>query len=66
MRKMQCFGNSVAIFAKGECKGKTADNQMRNAYPSFIVRLSFVIRSFNLRSFFRFCMIMLVVKCVDY
>ena len=42
MRKMQCFGNFVAIFAKGECKGKAADNQMRNAYPSFILRYSFV------------------------
>ena len=49
MRKMQCLGDFVANNAKIESVGRRFDNQGSNGYPSFIVRLSFVIGSFNLR-----------------
>ena len=49
MRKMQCLGDFVANNAKIESGGRRFDNQGSNGYPSFIVRLSFVIGSFNLR-----------------
>ena len=48
LRKMQCFGDLVAILAKTEMRNEVADRQGSKAYPSFIVRLSFVYGSFIL------------------
>ena len=46
---MQCFGDFVVNNAKGGLGEKRVDYQRFFVYPSFIVRLSFVIGSFNLR-----------------
>ena len=46
---MQCFGDFVVNNAKGGLGEKRVDYQRFSVYPSFIVRLSFVIGSFNLR-----------------
>ena len=44
---MQRLGDFVADNAKGRRGGGEAGNQDSNVYPSFIVRLSFVIGSFK-------------------
>ena len=49
VKKMGCFGDFVANLAKGGVGNKGSENQVRKAYTSFIVRLSFVISSFILR-----------------
>ena len=47
MKIMQCFGDLVANYAMEGVRVNTADNQQGDVYPSFIVRLSFVISSFK-------------------
>ena len=47
MKIMQCFGDLVANYAMEGVGVNTADNQQGDVYPSFIVRLSFVISSFK-------------------
>ena len=47
LRKMQCLGSFVANLAKRGRGGEAVDNQWSEVYPSFIVRLSFVIGSFK-------------------
>ena len=47
MKIMQCFGDLVANYAMGGVGVNTADNQQGDVYPSFTVRLSFVISSFK-------------------
>ena len=42
------------------------DYQGSNAYPSFIVRLSFVIGSFNLRDSYKLAGVMMKEERVDY
>ena len=49
MRKMWFLGDFVADLAMGGWGVNIADNQWCGVYPSFIVRLSFVIGSFILR-----------------
>ena len=44
---MQRLGDFVADNAKGGRRGGGTGNQGSNVYPSFIVRLSFVIGSFK-------------------
>ena len=46
------------------CEG--AENQGSNVYPSFIVRLSFVIGSFNLRDSYKMTGVMMKEERVDY
>ena len=53
MRKMQCLESFVAISAKIRFENKAADIQQDNVYPSFTVRLSFVIRSFIVRDSYK-------------
>ena len=47
MKKMQCLGSFVANYAKIELRDDVAENQGSEVFPSFIVRLSFVIGSFK-------------------
>ena len=47
MRIMRRWGDFVADLAMGDWGVNTADYQWCNGYPSFIVRLSFVIGSFK-------------------
>ena len=66
MRRMWFLGIFVANFAKERWKVERADSQCNNAYPSFIVRLSFVIGSFILRDS---CMVLggvLLIEWFDY
>ena len=47
LRKMQCLGSFVANLAKKDRGYEVTENQRSDFYPSFIVRLSFVIGSFK-------------------
>ena len=60
------MGDFVANFAKRRLRKKKADYQKSNVYPSFIVRLSFVIGSFNLRDSWGMAGRWLGVNLVDY
>ena len=60
------MGDFVADFAKRGVEDKVADNQGSNVYPSFIVRLSFVIGSFNLRDSYKLVGVMVKEERVDY
>ena len=66
LRKTQCFWDFVAILAKRNIGTRTIDFQPNNAYPSFIVRLSFVIGSFILRDSFKVVGVWLAEKWADY
>ena len=66
LRKTQCFWDFVAILAKRNIGIRTIDFQPNNAYPSFIVRLSFVIGSFILRDSFKVVGVWLAEKWADY
>ena len=66
VKKMGCFGDFVANLAKGGVGDKGAENQGRKAYTSFIVRLSFVISSINVRDGWGVLGGGLGVKWIDY
>ena len=63
---MQCFGDFVVNNAKGGLGEKRVDYQRFSVYPSFIVRLSFVIGSFNLRDSYKLAGVMMKEERVDY
>ena len=48
--------------AKGDTESEGVDNERCKVFPSFIVRLSFVIGSFILRDSFKVVGVWLVVK----
>ena len=52
--------------AKRKFRYRQPDYQGSNVYPSFIVRLSFVIGSFNLRDSYKMTGVMVKEERVDY
>ena len=52
--------------AKRKFRYRQPDYQGSNVYPSFIVRLSFVIGSFNLRDSYKMTGVMMKEERVDY
>ena len=52
--------------AKRKFRYRQPDYQGSNVYPSFIVRLSFVIGSFNLRDSYKLAGVMVKEERVDY
>ncbi|AVM49236.1 hypothetical protein C4H12_01415 [Capnocytophaga sp. oral taxon 878] len=66
MRKMQCLESFVAISAKIRFENKAADIQQDNVYPSFTVRLSFVIRSFIVRDSYKVLGVVMRANRADY
>ena len=63
---MQCLVDFVANLAKRKQRDETTDSQDSKAYPSFIVRLSFVIGSFILSLSYKMPWAMLVENKFDY
>ena len=63
---MQCLESFVAISAKIRFENKAADIQQDNVYPSFTVRLSFVIRSFIVRDSYKVLGVVMRANRADY
>ena len=66
MRIMQYFWDFVVFFAMRSLGDDVADTQQSKGYPSFIVRLSFVISSFILRYSYKPLRARISVKHIDY